>query len=322
MNYHDIMKSARNNGRCVHVENLGCSGKIISAHSIQRGGQLKIIAENGKVYQYEKSYTEKNIGKYLPPKLIGIKNVSTFFGFCSKHDNDVFKDIDTLIFDQKNKKQVCLYSYRSIAKEKFTKENAIDSAYKIMITRGYEPDILAFYLAAKKSLEIINKKMNELYEMIIKDDYDRLQYYSFNSNSNQNFSLSGIEYPNFDAFGNQIQDPLSMEKELILNFTAPTENGWSHCLCWVRPYESYNPCKIFAESITKLKNIAGGLLLYSIISCENHAFRISWYDNLNEREKFILNFLFDQMIRPNCSLDDNFDIFNLWGIDSIYKAIA
>lgn len=93
-----------------------CSGKIISAHSIQRGKILESIAENGKV-SYLTLDTTNDLTKINPAfKLEGIKKFSTFFGFCGKHDKDIFQPIEDRIFNGE-KDQLNRYAYRAVCKE-------------------------------------------------------------------------------------------------------------------------------------------------------------------------------------------------------------
>lgn len=51
------MAQQRNGGRCLHYENGARCDAIISAHSIQKGGQLNLIVEQGHVYQLSADLT-------------------------------------------------------------------------------------------------------------------------------------------------------------------------------------------------------------------------------------------------------------------------
>ncbi len=91
-------------GRCLHP-NAGlstCTGKIIKAHTIQRNGGLSKIARNGHVYSalkhgrmFEESKSKPDSG----PNMIGIREASTFTGFCAQHDNELFAQIEKRPFD-------------------------------------------------------------------------------------------------------------------------------------------------------------------------------------------------------------------------------
>ncbi len=63
----------------------------------------------------------------------GINKISTFLGFCKKHDNDFFKLIDNEALLPTNH-QIFLYAYRSLCRELFVKENAL-GVYKDQLTK-------------------------------------------------------------------------------------------------------------------------------------------------------------------------------------------
>lgn len=71
--------------------------KIINAHSIQKSSLCR-IAEDHKVYSYVPMSHEqlKEIRLYnkANPRKLSISRVSTFKGFCGRHDNDLFKPIE------------------------------------------------------------------------------------------------------------------------------------------------------------------------------------------------------------------------------------
>lgn len=99
-------------------EQAGCSGKIVQAHSIQRGKILASIAEgsSGKVY-YLGLAPADDMASMIPEfKLEGIKKFSTFSGFCGEHDKTIFQPIEDVAFTA-TAKQNDIYAYRAAAKE-------------------------------------------------------------------------------------------------------------------------------------------------------------------------------------------------------------
>ncbi|WP_122570535.1 hypothetical protein [Pseudomonas viridiflava] len=102
-------------------EQLDCSGKIIHAHSIQRGKILASIADGGgesegKVYHLGFAPAD-DMQSMLPAfKLQGIKKFSTFTGFCAGHDKAIFQPIEDVAFTATAKQQD-IYAYRAAAKE-------------------------------------------------------------------------------------------------------------------------------------------------------------------------------------------------------------
>lgn len=111
---------------CLRVsdEKLKCSGKIIHAHSIQRGKILESIADGdgeneGKVYHLGFAPAEDMKSMQPEFKLQGIKKFSTFTGFCGGHDKAIFQPIEDVAFSATTK-QLNIYAYRAAAKELHT----------------------------------------------------------------------------------------------------------------------------------------------------------------------------------------------------------
>jgi hypothetical protein len=87
---------------------------------------LSAIAQHGLVYKISSDIgsLKKNKGRLIYKKY-GINKVSTFFGFCQKHDNELFKPIDNDVLIPTDQ-QILLYSYRSLCRELFVSENALE----------------------------------------------------------------------------------------------------------------------------------------------------------------------------------------------------
>ncbi|WP_303820006.1 hypothetical protein [Actinobacillus minor] len=98
-----------------------CSDDIISAHSIQRGKILDSIAEEGMV-SYLTADPSNDLSEISPTfELEGIRKFSTFYGFCGKHDKEVFQPIEDKSFEG-TEEQLNLYAYRAISKELYAQE--------------------------------------------------------------------------------------------------------------------------------------------------------------------------------------------------------
>lgn len=88
-------KSLKRKGRCLHYDAGSRCSKVIDAHSIQKHGALSLIADNGQVYAISRNFGDikRSRGGVTYTKQ-GINMVSTFRGFCEKHDSQVFEPID------------------------------------------------------------------------------------------------------------------------------------------------------------------------------------------------------------------------------------
>ncbi len=98
----------------------GCSEKAISSHSQSKSSSLKNIQENGLVFGMRQDPFAKNP---MPTwKQIGLTKVSTFSGFCSTHDNDLFKEVDSISDTNLSSKSLAYLAFRTFAMEMRKKE--------------------------------------------------------------------------------------------------------------------------------------------------------------------------------------------------------
>src|SRR5579863_3632270 len=79
------------------AEHLGpepCRGGIVRAHSLSRRASLERIARKQHVYGFRGSFTDlRRSAGIILPRLIGVREASTFTGFCEGHDGRLFKTI-------------------------------------------------------------------------------------------------------------------------------------------------------------------------------------------------------------------------------------
>ena len=103
-----------------------CSGRPTEAHTIQKEGGLRAIAENGHVISIKKGVFSvgNNDGEIIPVP-DGIGKASTFPGFCNTHDA-MFSPAEQAAVTL-GREASFLLSYRSIVYEKFLKAAALRS---------------------------------------------------------------------------------------------------------------------------------------------------------------------------------------------------
>jgi len=116
--------------------------------------------------------------------------------------------------------------------------------------------------------------------------------------------------------------------DLITFFTAPTRDGWAFGFGWHA--SSSRSCIPFIQSmasrVSKGERVEDVLLRFSFSCCENHAFRISWWDNLTEEarraaiERMIL------MAHPNIPVPPNYLVNGFeniadWGFEYVQTTL-
>ena len=120
----EVVKRSEAKSRICLFDN--CDRTAIKSHVLQKNGILREISENNHLIQLlPPSPFEIDKKGILDFKLVGINDVYTFQGFCSKHDAEIFKPIEigsNLDFD--NRDQQALFCYRGLCQEIRRKEIA------------------------------------------------------------------------------------------------------------------------------------------------------------------------------------------------------
>jgi hypothetical protein len=105
------------------LDSAPCRGKAIKAHSLSRKGTLERIARNRHVYGFRKGFAAGKHGlARRRPELIGVRDASTFTGFCEGHDNKLFTAIDSEPLGP-SRQQIAQHGYRSLCRELLGKIN-------------------------------------------------------------------------------------------------------------------------------------------------------------------------------------------------------
>jgi len=284
-----------------------CSGKIIKAHTVSKKF-LKSIAENGKLLGIPKLSATPNEPSF-EYKDLGINQASTFTGFCSYHDREIFSEIENkeIIF---SKKQCSLLAYRSIVMELYKKDlmskifskDSILEYSKQPVEHSNNPMIQASIFQEKYEGFMAMEGMNKGSELAKQDLRYLLDIFSKNIFDNNNFDFLNnfvIKFkkipnmmtsfcftPDYDFNLNKIQDLSSKDRvKLVIINSVTTSEGGAIIFSWLKEDD-----ETISKFINSIKNIETDKLTNSIIQLflkysENTFLRKSWYNNLPEEKK-------------------------------------
>jgi len=297
LNLHDYVTKQKNlarSGRCLHYDNGHRCDKIIKAHSIQKNQSLSSIAADRHVYRVSTDIGEikLNNGNVIYKKY-GINKVSTFLGFCKKHDNELFEPIDKSPLLPTNQ-QVFLYAYRSLCRELFVKENAynlIDSQLNSIPDKHAIKELLdGIKIGTNFGLENLKKHKLQYDSSLRKGLYTDIKYVLFISKQQPCVAFSGLLYPEFDFMGNQLQNlgDHNQNLQLITICSSPMANNeWGFLFAWHK--SSSNVCVDFMRSLATIahgnQNLGDCLFRLAISNCENLAISPQWWDELPKDHK-------------------------------------
>jgi hypothetical protein len=288
-------------GFCSYPDPTGdsCSSTIAKAHTIQKKGGLAAIAEAGHVL------TVKPIMKDLietegdpSPREIGVNNASVFPGFCSKHDDALFKPIEGKSVSL-TKDSAFLFSYRAIAYERFAKEAQLRQVeFQREADRGYpfwKQAAVQMYLNAliggiRIGVRDLDRWKKQFDEYLLSGAREAFHFLAIRFDRVLPIVACGAFHPEFDFQGNQLQR-LGREgadfDHITLTVTA-FEGQTIMVLGWIgRDDGSANA---LADSFLKVADTrkANTLVRLLFIQTENLFIRPSWWDGLPAAHQAVL----------------------------------
>lgn len=321
----DVMKKRGHKKFCSCPSDLKhqCSGKIINAHTVSKSSSLKKISVNGHVYGFKVDLLklDKSDGM-LEPELIGINQASTFTGFCSFHDRELFSSFENHPFSV-DKKQIFLIGYRSVSREYYAKiyqlegieelaniDKGVDIYSQIMVqsfVKEYRQDVnfgVSDLTVYKKMYD--HKLLNKQYESIC--------YYILEIDKILPIQCSGSMSPEKNFQKQTLQDFKSPKNLDAICFSIVAEDEKSYVIfSWLPEHGA--TCEKFIDCFLKLpdEKKINAIFAFTFSTFENTYMNPAWFDALPQSKKSYIT----EMIYPFFSLSNvlNFDVdfgcFNL-----------
>lgn len=274
--------------------------RIVKAHTITKSIALKTISENGHVYTSSNDQSRFSpVRRPLGPKKVGLKLASTFFGFCGKHDNELFEPIEKgeILF---NDESMFLLAYRALAMELYKKEaelHAVKVARDIadrgrpvsqqILIQSELKERLHYTEIGTRETRTSKRKYDEL---LISRDFKNLKYIAIRFKDRLPIVSSGGRFPDFDFDGRPVFDIHEEydDPPLVLLNIINDKNGAIATLAWLRDDPRL---KAFAECFQRNLTERGAdfLILLGISACENTFYQPSWWDSLDDSAKNTLS---------------------------------
>jgi hypothetical protein len=301
--FHRRQKFLSRRGRCLHYDaGEGC-GSIVAAHSIQRSGMLSKIARGGQVYVLSSQIRDlARTGGHLALRLRGIGQVSTFRGMCDKHDDEVFRPIDAGTFEHSSI-QVSLYAYRSLCREVFVKQNAVEQLEATLTETRHSRSLrqqVSWMLEGTRRGNRQLQRHKQLYDDAIRDSHgDEFRFRSYRADGRLPYAVSGVLYPYADFEGEYIQDLSANSNWDALTF-ATARSSVGDILLFGWHSSSDEACNALLASLDR-RSASGAslddlLTRYVIGNAENLALAPAWVESLSEEQRASLEEFASQSI--------------------------
>lgn len=253
-----------------------CSGNIIRAHSVQRGGDgLKRIADNGHV-----DGTEPKFGKIPSLARIGINKASTFTGFCGKHDTSLFLPLEMGEFTGSDL-QIFLLTYRALCRELYVKRGSITQSSEIAgldIHEAVEAMIHDDLYASDLSLAELLVYKTTADAMLLNGDTSQLRHYMFSFDEVPQVMCNSWSSAEFDFLG-RIAQHITVAREpvqgLAFNMLG-TKTGGAAIFSWI---DRGSQEKRMTESLEALTDLTApdDLVRFCFEFCENIYLGPKWW---------------------------------------------
>jgi hypothetical protein len=309
--------------------------KIINAHSIQRAGEgLTAIAEKGHVYGYKPDFSQLDrTGGRLEPSLIGIREASTFTGFCSYHDSETFAPLEKAVFIG-SPEQITLLGYRALCREVMAKRGAL--ALNPMLREGdrglalpgqyaWQAQMTAQQLGFDAGIKDVEKAKAGFEAAIISQDYSKLHWLLITLDAVPAVLATSPLSPEFDFNGNLLQDLTNLRRDmevLAYSLVGTGDGKGAAVFCWMGDSPA---AEKFCSS---LQTIAKGELPHRLVQFtfeyfENIFWSPAWWNSLDtETRTKLINRMNAQIwtVRGPSSLRDDGTRAAFWKVVDITRS--
>ena len=284
-------------GRCVHpdADPQTCSSRIISAHTIQRKGGLSTIARNGHVYnllRHGNAFKQSRWDIDGGANKIGIRDASTFRGFCARHDDQLFAPLEKEPF-RGTAEQMALLGYRALCYELIMKESLLDvdellkemdKGQPLSVQRFHQEALSIRDLGAGKAIEELEQQKSRYEKMLFSKNYTNLAHYVVFFPSTPEVVCSGIAQATHDFFGNKVAElgHLNISADWLTFSLIATDDGGAAVFTWLTDHFK---SKDVIETLNSLPDTEQphAIIRFAFEFFENTYLSPEWWDSLEKQ---------------------------------------
>lgn len=304
-NYYTYSKKIKNifkRKMCLYFDHETCDSEIIRSHTIQKRRALDRIALDGHVYGFGQTKKIDQFSNALSLQKISINDASTFYGFCKKHDNELFDVLDDSDFFP-TIKQAYLITYRTLIRELYTKNAATKTEPITNEVLAQIPNfpgrntiienMKSHQLGTKMGLSYLYYVADKMFNNLKKNNFLEMQYFMIELDVFPEIMVSGAFMPEYDYSKCKIQDMIENEETswLALNIFADSKKGIIS-FTWLE-----DPIiEKFVLSLITAGDMINKIVELSFTNIENIFLSIEWWEKLSvikksRIEKMVHNFL-------------------------------
>ena len=287
--------------RCLFYDRFGnrCKCDAIQSHSIQKGGAIAAISENGHVLKIGPTLNAKKLKDFETFERIGVNKASTFLGFCNLHDTEVFAEIEAgnLIFSDR---VAVIFAIRAIALELYRKKVMVElqakSLDQLEVPLDLENQLIVKYIqsGASQAVQEGHEKIKQLFSFFHKSKSSNFKstpsnflYQLREFNIDPPFTVCGAFEPDLSLDEKRLFriDPLKTKWNSISFFCGSIGGRFYFFAGGFQKFQ-YHRIDEFLKSISKESDdFISKLFTISVAFLENCFVRESWIKSLSQIDK-------------------------------------
>lgn len=295
---HKVSNASKSKKYCSVPEDLrsSCSGKIINAHTVSKGSSLLEISDStNHVLGLKISLANIQKGNgVLIPERIGVNQASTFKGFCSTHDKQLFSCVEDQPFSMEPE-QLFALAYRALCKEIYAKgssEDVVDLIKESDKGKDFLKQLFTQDFASAYGLGV-DTAVKEL--AILKDQFDNhllnkeqieVCHLVITSETPCPVAVSSILCPDVDFEGNTIQDLANLDviPECVIFNSFSSDGKGFVVFSWLK---TSKVIEAFIETLPKddLGFLKNAIFRFFFSVSENIYISPVWWDSLTDEHR-------------------------------------
>ena len=222
---------------------------------------------------------------------VGIKTASTFRGFCSKHDNELFAPIEKQPFIGTTE-QMALLGYRAVCYELLMKEYLLDvddilkdmdKGQPLPVQRVHQEALSYRDSGAAKAIEELSLLKMRYEKMLLSKNYTELAYYVVLFTGMPVVMCCGVVQATHDFRGYKIAElgHLNMPADWLTFSLIATDEGGAAVFTWPADQNSSHNVMMSLNNLPKADQ-THAIVRFTFEFFENTYFSPEWWDSLDK----------------------------------------
>lgn len=281
---------------CLHPAAGGkpCGSPIIRAHTLSRRGPIaRLCGDDQRVLSFYPFRWDPRGS--LTVHRVGWRKASTFYGFCSAHDDAVFSEVEKKLFEG-TARQAALVGYRAVCHELYQKTAArnADPFLRRNVDAGLpeaaQLEVQSHLTGARAGYEDAISEIaveKQIYDAAISSgDLSGLSTTSVLFRGDLSVASTGLVHVDFDIAGSRLQnvfDPTVPLQGLAFGVVA-IPSGGAFVMSWLR---RSTKVRAFVDSLLAAsgERLPGLLIEFMFGYVENSYFSEQWWRSLTVKQQ-------------------------------------